>query len=149
MNILVVCTGNTCRSPMAEGILNNVLSNYGEKYKDVEVQSAGLFTMDGLSPSKEAIVAMKEYGIDIKDYSSNQITRDMINNADLILTMTSNHKKSILKSIPNVKDKVYTLKEYAYGIKEDVLDPYGQSIDVYKKTAKEIKDAVKKIVSSW
>ncbi|QEK13236.1 low molecular weight protein arginine phosphatase [Crassaminicella thermophila] len=143
--ILFVCTGNTCRSSMAEGMFKKMLKEAGEKTKGIKVISAGTATMKGLKASKNAIEVMKEKGIDLNTHEATPITRELIEEADLILTMTRNHKNQILQIAPNAKEKVYTLKEYA-GELGDILDPFGQSVCVYRECAKEIEEGLKVLV---
>ncbi|MCT4592755.1 MAG: low molecular weight protein arginine phosphatase [Anaeromicrobium sp.] len=145
MNILFVCTGNTCRSPMAEGLMKKLIEKHN---LNINIYSAGIFTMDGLSPSENSILAMEEIGINIRDYKSNTITKELINKSHIILTMTKNHKEKILQIIPEISNKLYTLKEYtkikAYS---DISDPYGQNLNVYKACRDEINRALEMIIS--
>ncbi|QQY79189.1 protein-tyrosine phosphatase [Keratinibaculum paraultunense] len=143
MNILFVCTGNTCRSPMAQGLLDDMAKKKG---LNLEVKSAGIFTLDGQRASEEAVEVLKEEGIDISNHKANIIYEDLVEDADLILTMTKSHKETLLSKYDFLKGKVFTLKEYAYGIEEDVLDPFGKSVDVYRKTKEDIKKALEEII---
>ena len=109
-HILFVCTGNTCRSPMAEWILKTELNK--ESINDFTVSSAGISVIFPSGPSNHAVEVMKKDGIDISLHQSKQITNDMIKEADLILTMTVNHKDTITNAFSETADKVLTLKEY-------------------------------------
>lgn len=134
MRIIAVCTGNTCRSPMAEAMLR-------EKFGDVaEVSSRGLMAT-GAGASYESIEAMRELGYDISDHVSRRLTPDDVRDADLILTMTESHKKIINAAVPDSADKVFTLCEYA-GISGNIEDPYGLGISEYRECALKIKKAV-------
>ncbi|PAB58309.1 low molecular weight protein arginine phosphatase [Anaeromicrobium sediminis] len=145
MNILFVCTGNTCRSPMAEALMKKLIEKHN---LNINIYSAGIFTMDGLSPSENSILAMDEIGINIRDYKSNTITRELINNSDLILTMTENHKQKILQIIPKISNKIYTLKEYGKVNGDiNILDPYGQNVHVYKACRDEINRLLEIIIN--
>ncbi len=143
MKILLLCTGNTCRSPMAEGLFKELLK---EKELYVQVVSAGLFALDGGMASPQAITAMGEKGIDISKHRARQVTKDLVEESDLILSMTSEHKKRLLTIIPEAKKKVFTLKEFGQGEPLDIKDPFGQPVEVYKESAKEIEGALKGVI---
>jgi protein-tyrosine-phosphatase len=138
--LLFVCTGNTCRSAMAEGIMKDILKK--RKRDDIQVYSAGLCAISNGRASDEAIEALRIDGIDIENHRSTPITKDILDNADLIITMTKSHKDVILMRFPYMKGKVYTLKECAYGVNEDILDPFGGDLEVYIRTKGEIKKAL-------
>jgi len=142
--ILLVCTGNSCRSPIAEGLLRKHLQPEGE----YEIMSAGTAGLEGFSPSPAAIEVMKEEGIDISSYLSKGISKELTEKSDIILVMAGVHKDILLEKIPEAKEKVYLLKEFA-GIKDDnkeIHDPIGQSVEVYRRIRDEIKNAVEDIV---
>ena len=143
MNILFVCTGNTCRSPMAQGLLEDMAR---KKDLDIVVRSAGVFALDGQSVSREAVQVLREEGINISHHRANMIHRDLVEESDLILTMSKSHKEALLSKYDFIEGKVFTLKEYAYGLEEEILDPFGRGIDVYRHTKEEIKDALEEII---
>ena len=145
MNILFVCTGNTCRSPMAEGLMKKMAE---ENKLDLNIKSAGTFAFDGEAVSREAVEVMKEEGIDIGSYRANIIHRDMVEEADLILTMSKSHKVQLINKYSFLEGKVYTLKEYAYSKEEDIEDPFGMGVSAYRRAKEEIKEAIQKIIDS-
>lgn len=108
MRILFVCTGNTCRSPMAEGMLRKLARDRG---LDVEVRSAGVAAMQGASISRHAEAVLRDRGI--KDpFESTPLYAELAKWADLILTLTQGHKRQVIHSFPETADKIFTLKEY-------------------------------------
>jgi len=125
VKILLVCTGNTCRSPMAEGIFKNILSGYDK----ASVSSAGIITANGLPPSKNAVLATEKIGIDISNHKSRLITKKLFEESDIILCMTHEHKEMILMYL-GANDKTFTLSEFA-GEDCDVPDPFGGDLDKY------------------
>lgn len=144
MNILFVCTGNTCRSPMAEGILRSLAD---EKGLEINVKSAGIAAFDGESAAENAIKAMEEIGIDIKNHKSRILHRELVRNSNLILTMSRSHKDMILRAYPESEKKVFTLKEYAYKEEGDIIDPFGGSLKTYQDTRDEIANCIEKIIN--
>lgn len=142
MDILLVCTGNTCRSSMAEGIFNQILA---ENDDDVHVTSAGISVYVSTPASEEAIRVTEDMGIDISDHMSTQINEQMVHDADLILVMTLSHKNILIDIFPDYSEKIYTLLEYAYGSDDDIADPFGMDYDAYRECAVEIKGAIEKV----
>lgn len=145
--ILFVCTGNTCRSPMAEYMLKNKLEKMG--INNVEVQSAGLSAFFPQPPTKNAILVMKEVGIDISKHISKLISEELVKNSSIILTMEKYHKESIVSIYAGAMDKVFTLKEFVNGEKteQDIADPFGKSIEEYRKCRDEINELLNKLVA--
>lgn len=135
MNILFVCTGNTCRSAMAAAIMNKIAV---ENELDIRIESAGIFAQEGGNASENAVKAVEKYGIDLTGHRTQPVTEDLIKKSDIILTMTEAHKKLLE---PMADGKVYTLLEYS-GSEGDIRDPYGGDLDEYEETAREIYDAL-------
>lgn len=135
MNILFVCTGNTCRSAMAAAIMNKIAV---ENDMDIRIESAGIFAEIGQSASENAIKALEKYNIDLSQHRTQPVTDELIEKSDIILTMTEGHKM-LLSAM--AKDKVYTLLEFA-GSDGDISDPYGGDEEEYEECAREIYDAL-------
>lgn len=136
--VLFVCTGNTCRSPMAAAWLRN------QKKHEMEVKSAGLFAMDGQPISTHAAAVLAQQGIDAS-HTSSSITREMLDWATHIFTMTSSHKQILASQAPDTLDKLFTLKEFV-GENGDVVDPYGGNLSVYQMTFEEIQQLINRAV---
>ena len=145
MKIMFICTGNICRSAMAEGMLKKILQ---EEKMDVEVYSCGIYAETGDEATYNAIDAMKEYDVDITSHKATNIRASKITEMDVILCATNSHKQNVLYLYPELKGKVYTMKEYVgYDEKDlDIKDPWGYDLNVYKHCAKEIKECLEKIV---
>ena len=143
MKLLFVCTGNTCRSSMAEGLFKDMLKSLG-KDNEISVSSAGIYAMNNQSASENAIIAMKNNLVDISNHRSKQITMEMIEESDIILTMTNGHKQAILQASPGMNSKVFTLKEFV-GLDGDIADPFGGSIEIYEESLKDIKIALQRL----
>ena len=124
--ILFVCTGNTCRSPMAESLARKMLGG------QANVISAG--TKDQVKPaSKNAVEAIGEVGLDISGHQSQQINAALLDQADLIFVMEPQHANLVLKVNPNVESKITSL---------DIANPYGKDLSTYRETLKAIKSAI-------
>lgn len=142
MQILFVCTGNTCRSSMAEGLLKHEAKLNNLK---IDVISAGTHAAHECKASAFAIDAMSEMGIDINCHRSKPVTLESIENSDIILTMTKEHKYILTLLYPSHADKIFTLMEYI-GEMGDVLDPFGGNIETYRGCMAQLRLAIQKLI---
>jgi protein arginine phosphatase len=141
MRILFVCTGNTCRSPMAEAILKS------KAIDGVEVKSAGVFAINGSPASAHAKTVLGENNIP-ENHSSAYLTEEELEWATYVFTMTEGHKTAVLSKYPHASEKTFTLKEFAENnpAPQDIVDPYGGSLDLYRETFEDIHRAIEKII---
>ncbi len=136
-SIIFICTGNTCRSPIAEGLFR---SHGGEEATGLKAGSAGLFTEDGMPASENAVIAAKELGADISCHRSRYLTMEMGKNAKYLVCMTGSHYDMVRARCPGCEDKLFML------LPEDVSDPFGGNLETYRKAAGEIDQGVKSII---
>jgi len=143
--ILFICTGNSCRSVMAEGLLQKKLHQMGRD--DVDVLSAGIMMADGLQASPETIELLRREGVDVSGHRSHRVSETILRKSDLILVMEHHQENRILQMDPGVKNRLYLLKEFAHGdgVDVDIPDPIGRNMDYYEFTFAVIKEAVEKV----
>jgi len=132
MHVLMVCTGNMCRSPLAEAILQAEFERRG--VGGFDVSSAGTGAWEGRAASDGALLVALEHGLDISQHRSRHLSRELVDQADIVFTMSRNHSVRAKKLGGN--GRVYLLGEYV-GLKRskaEVADPYGAKLDVYRDT---------------
>jgi len=138
MNILFVCTGNTCRSPMAEVMMIELLKEKG--IKDVDVSSAGISVFGQSGASYNSVMTMAKRNIDLTSHTSRALTDGMLDAADMVFTMTRSQRDTIKRILPQYAKKVQMLND------TDVSDPFGGDLDEYQDCADEIYEGLLRIV---
>ncbi len=139
--ILFLCTGNVCRSPMAEGLFRHAVQGRGE----FRILSAGLGAVDGQAPTNHSVQAMKEVGIDISWQRSRALTAELVRSADLILGMTHSHTETVALLYPKAAEKTFLLREFDETLEDyekDISDPIGSSYHVYLDCRDQIEQGI-------
>ena len=139
--VLFICTGNVCRSPMAEGLFRHAVQGHG----NYRVLSAGLGAMHGQPPSAFAVQATKVLGIDISNQRSRMLTADMVQQADYIFGMTHSHVDTVMVLYPQAAEKTFLLREFDDTLdtfEKDISDPIGGSYEVYENCRDQIEQGI-------
>jgi protein-tyrosine phosphatase len=146
---LFVCTGNTCRSPMAEGLFRKLLA---ERLKCPEdelvdrgfvVASAGVAAAHGSPPSPEAVEILTGRGVDLRGHESQPVTAQLLSQADQIFTMTRSHRELLVRDFPELAESVRLLARDG----ADVIDPIGAGLDEYRRCADQIEGYLQGIMA--
>jgi len=133
--VLFVCTGNTCRSPMAGALAGRLAEEHGLA---LAVKTAGIFAFPGSPASDHAIAVMEEMGLDIRDHAAAPVTGELIDWADWIITMTEGHKQQLLAAFPQAGEKEIT--------SFSIPDPIGGTLEDYRRTAQALLEALNDIL---
>ncbi len=142
--ITFVCTGNTCRSVMAERVFKDMVRE--TPLAGIIIDSAGTAAMPNYAIIGDLKVVMDEEGIDYSGHAPRMISKKIVKTTDLMLTMTSSHKEQIKYMYPEYREKIFLLSEYADGNEKDILDPIGLGKDTYRKAFKEIGGYLEKLM---
>ncbi len=139
--LLFVCTGNTCRSPMAASVATRRLQELGAPHRAV---SAGVAAQDGATASDLARRAAAEAGLDLASHRSRRLTPGMLEEAWLVLVMTPEQRRAVVALAPHLESRVHLLSAYAAGTPEGapLADPFGGDLDTYRRTLAQIETLV-------
>ena len=149
--VLFVCTGNTCRSIMAQGLMESFLKRAG--IDSVSVESAGVFAISGVSPTRETQSVLRQIGVECSTRRAQPVTAELVRDADLIFVMEQFQSDEVLRRFPETKGRTHLLKPY--GLRPDELfghsnipDPIGKPLEVYEVCFAEIREAVERVAKS-
>lgn len=146
-SVLFVCTGNTCRSPMAEGLFRAAVAGRD----DFEVKSAGVAAYPGSPPSPETAEILRQRGIELDGFASQPVGEELVSEATHVFAMTGRHLQALISLFPEHEDKFFLVCEFAeipgHGVAADVPDPIGMGHGAYEETARALDLAIPTIVA--
>ena len=142
--MLFVCTGNTCRSPLAERILKAKMKKKG--WRGVSVSSAGTGAIEGVPASEGTRLAARRMGVSMAGFRAKPVSRQRIARADLVLTMTGSHKTDILMRWPDAVVKTYVLSEYTGSGRGPIQDPVGGPDSAYARCAADLSGEIERML---
>ncbi|MBR2714816.1 MAG: hypothetical protein IKB73_01260 [Ruminococcus sp.] len=146
-NVLFICTGNTCRSPMAQALFNKICE---EKGLDMHASSAGVATVDGLTAAKHAIDTMAMQGIDLSTHKSRFLPNVKLSNYDLFVTMNYD-QSTLVESLGVPRDRIVVLSKTPadkYDIEVGIADPFGSDMAAYRKCAEDLRVAINELIET-
>ena len=147
-HILIVCTANICRSPMAAALLQHFLAGQNEPLKSLQVVSAGIAARQGDPISDNAAVAMKRVGLDLSPHASQPVTQQLLDGALAVLCMTESHRAMIQLRFERVPKHLYLFREFLPPpVDPEVDDPYGGPLSVYETCRDNLVEAVPSVVN--
>ena len=141
--ILFVCTANVCRSPMAQAIFNALAE---DKDLPFRAHSAGTAALGGEPMTPNAVAALEEVGIYPEAHRAQQVSAEMLGEAELVLAMSPRHAATLRRLRENSAHRVSVLPEYAAGVTEGIPDPYGHTMSAYRSTLRQVYEYVERVV---
>jgi len=141
--LLFVCSGNTCRSPLAEGIAKKLLTEYSLDV--IEISSAGSSALDGLPASALAIEVAGRHSIDLTEHRATLLNRTLVKDADLIITMGSNHRETVGIIEPSSLDYTFLLTDFCDDQVGNILDPIGLGAEDYESTYQVLDNCIRQL----
>ena len=146
-HILVVCTGNICRSPMAQGLLAHALSAQPEPLRSLKVISAGVAARTGDPISENSVIALKKVGIDISHLTSQGLNQAMLDKALVVFGMTESHRAIIRQRARPAPENLYLFREFLpASASHEIGDPYGGPLKLYEAARDEMVEAIPSII---
>jgi protein-tyrosine-phosphatase len=147
-HILVVCTGNICRSPMAEGLLKHALAGQPEPLRSLKVLSAGVAARNGEPISENSVIALKKTGIDISDLHAQALTQELLDNSLVVFGMTESHRAIIKMRARPAPTHLHLFREFMPApADQEIGDPYGGPLKVYEAARDEMVEAIPSIMA--
>ncbi|MGE5225017.1 MAG: low molecular weight protein arginine phosphatase [Omnitrophica WOR_2 bacterium] len=135
-SILFICTANICRSPMAMALFRKKVEQEPDA-ADWRIDSAGTWGLTGEPAAVKSVVVMQQYGIDLREHRSQEVSLAVLKSYDLILTMEQGHKEALRAEYPVLRDRIYLLSEMV-DKNYDIQDPFGEPLSEYQETAQEL-----------